>query len=344
MMEPPAHLAWQCTKGCNLRCIHCYANAGREAGDELTTEEAERLMDSAAEMGIKSIVFTGGEPLLRQDILKLILFARDVGLKPIIATNGSRLNENIVQTLRDAGGSVAVDLPAVNEGVHGAFTGVPGSLQAKLEAIAECLRSGVSCSVGVAVTRVNVGEVHEVVGFAKKNNIYCDVLAVVPVGRAKPELLPDPMKYYGLMQDLLRRWHAVPMNAISEGAKTMVSVYEPFYVVLAATEGYEVPGKLCTLGRAIHVMEDGSVRPCTFAPIKVGNVRGQRLKDIWEAMTRSEVLTKLNNADLLKGSCGRCEHKKICGGCRVRAYAMTGDWFASDPMCFLTEVQTTATF
>lgn len=326
-----------------MRCIHCYANAGRRARDELTTEEAERLIGSAAEMGIRSIVFTGGEPLLRQDILRLMRFARDAGLKPIIATNGCRLDEDTVRAIREVGGGVAVDLPAVDEGIHGAFTGVPGSLQTKMKAIAECLGAGVPCSVGVAVTKVNVGGVHEVIGFAGRNNIYCDVLASVPVGRAGPEILPDPMRYYELMRSLHRRWHAVPMNAIGEGAKTMVSVYEPFYNVLAAMDGQEVPGRLCTLGMSVHVMENGSVRTCPFAPITVGNVRRQGLKDIWEAMAHSEVLAKLNNADLLKGSCGRCEYKRICGGCRARAYAMTGDWFTPDPVCLL-KVRTHATF
>ena len=329
----PVHLAWQCTNACNLKCIHCYANAGTKSKEELQTEEAIKLISSAYQLGIKSIIFSGGEPFLRSDILKLLEHTHGLGLFPIIATNGTLIDRQTAKIIKALGVSVAVNMPAATSKTYRMFTHSDFH-DAALTGITYCVEEKVPLSLGIAVSKINLGEVEEVIDFAISMNVFCDVLATIPAGRASLSLLPDPREYAELLNMLYSKYSAVPMNMTSGNSQTLVTVYEPIYtsIIMQKKRCDNIP-KLCALGKLMHVMEDGSVRTCVFLPLSLGNIREETLADIWNRLINSWFLKELLDPGQLKGPCGICGYKYACGGCRTRCYNITGDWFASDPMC-----------
>jgi len=330
------HVAWQCTYKCNLECIHCYA--AYNPHELLTTKEAKSLIKQASDLGVKSFVFTGGEPLLRPDILELATFTRDSGMTPIIATNATLLNVKHIKSFKDCKALIAINLPTLDEEIHTKFTGTPSSLSKKLSASDTCLKQGLPVSIGVAVTKVNIDYVEQVVRFAESRGVPCDILATIPMGRARPNILPNLHSYRLLMIELLDKWHALPMNAIGYGESSKVSVYEPSYVALIASRGLKVQGRLCSLSQTMHVMEDGSVRPCPYIPYSVGNVMKKSLKDLWRKLKKDKFLQRLCDTNHIKGRCRKCLFKEVCIGCRARAYWMLGDYFAEDSVCVLDHV------
>jgi len=191
MEKTPIHVTWHVTYECNLNCIHCYANAGRGATlEQLSTGEALRLIQEVAELGAKAIVFTGGEPLMRCDILDLIEYTSDIGLKPILATNGTLLNDDIIKRLKDVDASIAINIPSINEKIHRRFTGVNSSLTVKLNVLDKCLRYGVKCSVGIAITKLNLKDINNVIDYCLKRNVFIDIISVVPCGRVNLDIIP----------------------------------------------------------------------------------------------------------------------------------------------------------
>ena len=338
MRKTPVHVAWQTTSSCNLNCIHCYANAGptTRTANLLSTREAMKVLRDIADLGAESIVFTGGEPLMRSDILYLVGYASDLNLKPILVTNGTLLDTDTIKQLRSVNATVTINLPTVNEEIHEKFTGVKSSLGRKLRSIESCLKYGLKCSIGVALTNMNISYVEEVLEYAKERGLYCDLLCVVPMGRATVNMIPKGKYYISFLLNILKTWKAIPMNAITSDVNTFVSVYEPIYPALMKMEGLEVSNRLCSIGDTIHVMENGYVRTCVFLPVVVGNVRKRRLTEIWEKLVKNDFIMKLKNPRNLKGKCRDCIFNEICGGCRARTYLITGDYFESDPVCYLT--------
>lgn len=336
-MNGSVHIAWQCTYDCNLRCIHCYA--AYNSHELLSKEEAIRLIEQAHELGARSFVFTGGEPLIRADILELVEFVGELGMKPIVATNATMVTHEHVKVFKRYGTAVAINVPALSEEIHAEFTRIPFSLKRKLETIELMLNEGLSVSIGVPITRINIGDVERVLGFSKDLGLYCDALMTIPMGRAKPDVLPSSQAYRDLMTRLLEKWRAVPMNAIGYKSfvawSSKISVYEPSYVALLYSKGFDVPGRLCSLSQTLHIMENGSARACPFIPYSLGNIRRESLKEIWKKLKENKFIRSLINVAHLKGRCSNCSFKEVCGGCRARAYWIRGDFFAEDPVCIL---------
>ena len=337
LLDRPLHIAWQCTSDCNLRCIHCYAAHG--PCEVLSKEEAIRLIKQAHELGAKSFVFTGGEPLIRADILELVKSARELGMKPIVATNATLITRDHVKVFKKCEASIAINLPAISEEVHAKFTGIVSSLKRKLEAIKLMLSEGLSVSIGIAITRMNINDVEDVMRFSEKLGVYCDVLTTIPMGRARADILPSLQEYRSIISRLFERWRAVPMNAIEckslVGWNSKISVYEPSYVALLYSKGFDVLGRLCSLSQTLHIMEDGSARTCPFIPYSLGNVKKEDLGEIWRRLKEDKFVRSLIDVTHLRGRCSSCPFKEICGGCRARAYWMRGDYLAEDPLCIL---------
>ena len=255
----------------------------------------------------------------------------------MLATNGTLLTQAVLKVLKTAEAGVAFNLPALDETIYGAFTGVKEAKERVLEIIRKCLQEGLRCSLGVAVTNPNLGEVIKVVELARRLGAYCDVSMTAPIGRASFDLLPNPSEYEVLLRRLASGWAAILMSEIDRSSHTHVSVYEPIYARISIEEGISVPKRpLCTIGETLHVMEDGSVRPCAFANVNLGNVRKISLSEIWENTVSSRWLRRLKDPEELSGACSTCAYRHICIGCRVRSKVATGSWFNSDPMCTLT--------
>ncbi|MFX0161815.1 MAG: SPASM domain-containing protein, partial [Candidatus Hodarchaeota archaeon] len=271
---------------------------------------------------------------MRKDLYELMEDAKDFGLKLLIATNGLLLNDWTLSCLKKFEVSLSINLPALKNDIYKVFTGNSNRVEDVIENLKKALEEGLTCSVGVVVTSINIGEVEKIVEKCEEFGVYCDVLALIPVGRGGSTfLLPDSFAYEKLLRALARKWKAVPMGEIMEKQDgegrfgiTHVSVYEPLYGVIAEQEKIVSPKKgLCSLGETFHVMEDGEVRGCPFIDFSLGNVRYKSLKSLCE-----EVKMKLKLFEVEK--CKACSYSRVCGGCPARAQCLKAD---RDPACFL---------
>ena len=328
------HVAWNTTRACNLRCIHCYVDAGNKGEGELSTTEAKMLIRYISEIGARSFLFTGGEPLMRKDLYELMEYAKDFGLKLLIATNGLLLDDWALSSLKRFEVDLSINLPALDCEIYRSFTGMDFPVDIIIENLKKVIGEGLTCSVGVVCSSYTIGEVEKIVEKCEEFGVYCDVLALIPTGRGGSTfLLPDSFAYEKLLRDLARKWKAVPMGEIMEKQEgegrfgtTHVSVYEPLYGVIAEQEKIVSPkSKLCSLGETFHVMEDGEVRGCPFIDFSLGNVRYNSLKSLLEGAKMKFKLFEVEK-------CKECSYSRICGGCPARARSLKAD---RDPACFL---------
>ncbi len=351
----PFLVVWNFTKLCNLRCEHCYENAGPEPMEgELTTEEAKRVIDQFEDAGVVAIAFSGGEPLVRKDLFEVVGYAKAKGFYTSIATNGTLITPEVAKRMKGVFGYAEVSLDGFEE-VHDKFRGIPGSWKRTCEGIRNCVAEGIDTCVALTATRYNLAEIPKLVDFAEKELGVRRVIIFnyVPTGRGKniidqdltPEDRQELLKYlYGrMMQDgcKLIAYSTAPQYstisweyAFGNEAAGVVSTHFTNRTAMMALQGRtknlsEFLGG-CGAGRLYCGLEpNGDITPCVFMPIKIGNIKQDSLRDVWH---KNELLWKLRNREGLE-SCGQCEHKYICGGCRARAYGYYGDVQAPDPGC-----------
>jgi radical SAM protein with 4Fe4S-binding SPASM domain len=352
----PFLVVWNYTKLCNMRCEHCYESASPEAAeDELTTEEAKRVIDEFEDAGVVAIAFSGGEPLLRKDIFEVAGYAKSNGFFTSVATNGTTITRETAKKMKDVFGYAEISLDGFEE-VHDRFRGVPGSWKRTCEGIKNCVAEGIDTCVALTATRYNLQEIPKLVDFAEQELGVkrAVVFNYVPVGRGKnivdqdlsPQERQELLKYLYLKMagsdckmlcfSTAPQFSAVSLE-LSRGAYNTGVVVSTHFTSEGAMRALR--GKTesladflggCGAGRLYCGLEpNGDITPCVFMPIKIGNIRKDRLRDIWHS---SELLWKLRVREGLK-SCGICEYRYVCGGCRARAYGYYGDVQAPDPGC-----------
>lgn len=351
----PFLVVWNYTKLCNLRCEHCYESAGPKAmEDELTTEEAKNVIDEFEEAGVVAIAFSGGEPLMRKDIFEIAGYAKARGFYTSVATNGTLITPDLAKKMKEVFDYVEISLDGF-EAAHDKFRGVPGAWRRTCEGIKNCVAEGIDTCVALTATRYNFHEIPNLVDFAEKELGVKRVIIFnyVPTGRGKeiidqdlsPEERQDLLEYlYKRMMDTNCRlicYSTAPQYstvswryAFGEESAPLVATHFTNRGAIEALQGRtkslaDFLGG-CGAGRLYCGLEpNGDITPCVFMPIKLGNIRKDRLREIWHS---AEILWKLRDRDALEG-CGQCEHKYICGGCRARAYGYYGDVQAPDPGC-----------
>ena len=323
-------LFWESTSRCNLSCVHCrrqdvWPTAGT---DEMTTDQARAMLDDVAAMGQPLVIFSGGEPLMRDDWPKLAAHARAAGLPIALATNGTLIDADLAGRIAAAGfRRVAVSLDGADAETHDAFRGVAGAFDAALAGIGHLRSAGQAVQINATIAAHNVGQVDRLYELAESLRAEAlHLFLLVPVGcgariAETHQLSPD--EYERVYEWVCGR---------SGGALELRPTCAPRYQVVAASRGLTASGSRgCLAGVAVaFVSHRGEVFPCGYLPTSCGNVRQQSMGDIWR---RSTVLGSLRDYDKLTGTCARCEHKSICGGCRARAYAAGGDYLAGDPAC-----------
>jgi radical SAM protein with 4Fe4S-binding SPASM domain len=352
----PFLVVWNYTKFCNLKCEHCYEGAGpKPADDELTTEEAKRVVDQFEDAGVVAIAFSGGEPLLRKDIFEVARYAKSKGFFISVATNGTVITRKLAKEIKKVFDYVEISLDGFAK-VHDRFRGVPGAWKRTCEGIKNCVAEDVDTCVALTATRYNVHEIPKLVDFVegKLGVKRVIVFNYVPVGRGTAIIDQDlsPQQRQELLKYLYSRmvcsdgrllcYTTAPQYsmvswefAYGKGDTTgLVSTHFTSEGAMKALQGRtkslaDFLGG-CGAGRLYCGLEpNGDVTPCVFIPIKLGNIRKDKLRDIWHS---SDLLWKLRIREDLKG-CGKCEYRYICGGCRARAYGYYGDVQAPDPGC-----------
>ncbi|BBD72247.1 radical SAM protein [Sulfodiicoccus acidiphilus] len=333
----PSAVVWESTKACDFACRHCRALAiPQRLPNELRTEEVLSLVDDIALMGVKLFVVSGGDALKRDDLFEVLSYSSKK-LRTAVSPSGSRLTYDVAKKFREAGVSavsVSVDGP---EEVHDYFRGVPGAFQLARKAVEAVREAGVPLQVNSTISRYNVRYLRELKETVLSMHPQTwDVFMLVPVGRATPGMAISPKEAEEVMGTVLR-WR------MKEGINVRMTC-APYLVRLANEQGVRpIPPDLrygrrsvegargCMAGNGYaFVGYDGTVYPCGFLPVPAGNVRDRKFSEIYRESPLFAVLREPSN---LRGKCGVCEYRTVCGGCRARAYAATGDYLEEDPLC-----------
>lgn len=332
---------WETTRACNLQCPHCRAQAQRQRSpEELTTQEAKRFLKQAAAFSKPIIVFSGGEALLRGDIYELIRYANEAGLKSTVATNASLVSEAAARQLKENKTAlVAVSIYGANAHSHDAFCGAPGAFKKTLAGIEELKKAGVPLQINTTITKKNISELEAMGNFAlKQGAIAYHVFFLVPVGRGK-SIAGDEISPYEYEQAFNRLYDFQSNFPIRVKATCAPHYYRVLRQRLAkekkklpsASDNFSAITKGCLAGQGVcFVSYKGEVFGCGYLPVKAGDLRKEDFKSIW---LESELFKDLRDSSKLKGRCASCEFKLVCGGCRARAYAATGDFLGEEPYC-----------
>lgn len=336
--QRPLVLIWELTQACDLACDHCRADAVPDRHpDELTTAEAKSMLDDAREFGEgQLVVFSGGDPLKREDLIELVEYGTEIGLNVTLTPSGtSSLTRERIDALAKAGlRRMAVSIDGPSPETHDSFRGEAGSYTDTVKAARMATDAGIPLQVNSTVCQRTVGhlpDLREVVG--ELGAVLWSVFFLVPVGRGV-ELSPiSPDRSEAVME-----WLQAVADEEPFGVKTTEA---PQYrrVGLQRRElddGGDVTGSRSrsmgiTAGDGFaFVSHTGELFPSGFLPKSAGNVRDHSVVDLYRT---ADLFEQLRDPDALTGKCGACPYRAVCGGSRSRAFATTGNPLASDPLC-----------
>lgn len=338
----PRVLAVEVTRRCNLSCIHCRASASEAAPEgELTLPEYQKLFDDVAAFASPLIILTGGEPLLRPDLYVIAAYATGRGLRVAVSTNGTLVTKDAARELLAAGvQTCSISIDGSSPEVHDDFRQQPGAFEASLRGMRILQEAGIKVQVNTSLTKRNFADLDNIYRLVKKLNAHSwHVFMLVPTGRggevADRELI-DADDYERTLNYLYEKNRDDNM----EIKPTCAPQYYRILRQRAAAEGIPVDvehfgvnartrGCLAGLGFGF-VSYRGEVFPCGYYPVSAGNVRERSFREIWDS---SPLFLKLRDFRNYQGVCGSCGYLRVCGGCRARAYAVTGDDLAAEPYC-----------
>ncbi len=348
-LAAPFLVVWNYTNACNMRCRHCYQRAAKPAPDELSTEESLKLVDRLYEAGVVSVAFSGGEPLMRSDFFEVARHAANKGMYVSLATNGTMVNEETTEKLMASGVEyVEVSLDGATPRTHNSFRGFP-CFEKTVEGIKRLVKSGLYTCVATTVTKQNLHEIPDIVELAKTLGVRrVIVFNFVPTGRGEKilnlDLSPSEREHLlTYLYDELVRGEVETLSTAPQYARVCLqrsAANEEGLLSMGHFAALDLYGQTrsladfiggCGAGRLYCAIQpNGLVTPCVFMPIVVGDLRRQSLRDIW---LHSRVLNDLRDREKLRGRCGHCRYKYVCGGCRARAYAYHEDYLMPDPGC-----------
>lgn len=320
--------SWNVTDRCNLLCEHCYRDAGNSADNELSTEEGIALLGEIAKAGFRLMVFSGGEPFMRDDIFTLTGHAASLGMRPVYGTNGSLLTKDFIKKIMESGGaSVAISLHMLDEKSMDEFCDTPGAFKKAIQAMKNCREMDLPFQVNTTVFERNVDDIEKICDFAKEMGAKSHhVLFMVPTGRAvdiEEESLREK-QYERLIRTLLRKRKELDFDIKPTCAPQFMRIAKQAKIDVGRyTRGCLAGISYCS------ITPTGDVFPCPYLPLKVGNVRERPFSQIWK---EDAVMNRMRTLDY-SGNCGTCDFKKSCGGCRARAFYYDGDYMAGEPWC-----------
>ena len=340
--ERPFLAIWELTQACDLACVHCRACATPTRDLlELSTDEGFALLDRIAAMGTSLMVFTGGDPAKRSDLVALVEHGTHAGLTMAVTPSGTGLMTfALLRELRDAGmRRVAISIDGPDAATHDAFRRVEGSFEHCLRILLEAKTLGIERQVNTTLGGHNLRALSTMSSLvAETGAVLWSVFVVVPTGRATPSLLLGPRALEAALVELAEIAARVPFDVKTTAAPHFRRVQLEHHVRQAAGVLLDVdadgqvrgPRGINDGSGILFVSHRGDIYPSGFLPIRAGNVRTEDVIDVYRT---SAVFRILRDADSLGGKCGVCPFGRVCGGSRARAYAMTGEMTASDPLC-----------
>ncbi|MFI5108667.1 MAG: TIGR04053 family radical SAM/SPASM domain-containing protein [Terriglobales bacterium] len=354
--EKPYIVIWETTQACDLACVHCRACAQPQRNPfELSTAEAKGLIDQIAEMKVPVFVLTGGDPLKRPDIHELVQYAHQRGVHASMTPSATPLlTKEAIARLKEGGlARLAVSLDGSTAEIHDAFRRVPGSYRCTLDAIRWARELGLPVQINTTITRRNLDDFDPMVRLLETLDIVLwSVFFLVPTGRGQTADLVTAEEFEMIFGKLYQTSARVKFDIKTteaqhyrrfllqrraderrQGAgtpRTSVPAAQAFPAALGGDGIARAPRGLNDGKGFVFVSHVGEVFPSGFLPLSAGNIRKQRLADLYRD---SPLFRKLRDPSQLNGKCGVCEFKEICGGSRARAYALTGDVMAEEPCC-----------
>lgn len=309
-------------------CEHCYREAGDKVKEELSTEEGKRLIEQIARAGFKIMIFSGGEPLMRGDIIELVAHASSQGLRPVFGTNGTLITPDMAIRLKEVGTmGMGISLDSLDQEKHDQLRKYKGAWQGAVQGMKNCREAGLPFQIHTTVMAWNEEEVEAITDFAVEiGAVAHHIFFLVPTGRGaqiEEEALRID-KYEQLLQRILAKQQQVKIELKPTCAPQFVRMAKQRGINLRFQRGCLAGISYCIIGPR------GLVQPCAYLNISVGNVREQPFDEIWRT---SPVFERLRAQDY-GGKCGGCNYAVVCGGCRARAaFYHNGDYMAEDNFC-----------
>lgn len=363
----PFVVIWEMTRACDLACVHCRAAAqSRRSNFELTTEQGYRLLDEVAKLQPKVFVITGGDPLKRDDVYDMIAYAKSIGLEPSVTPSATPLlTPEAIKKMKDHGVTrLAISLDHYKREDHDDFRRVPGSFDLTIRAIEAARDNNIPVQINSTVSKKTAADMPKLAALLAQypNIVMWSVFFLVPTGRAKTADMIEPEEVESLFADLyeisktvsfnvrtteamhyrryvLQRMMAAQGKSTDElidpktgliDASTVFMHSKPIGVQMQTGAITRAPKGVNEAKGFVFISHIGEVYPSGFLPLKAGNVKLESLVDIYRT---SDIFKRLRDSSNLKGKCGVCEYRELCGGSRSRAWAALGDAFASDPTC-----------
>jgi heme b synthase len=345
-------VAWEITRSCNLRCAHCRAAATQDTyQDELSTEECFRLIDEILKVGRPVLILTGGEPLLRHDIMDVGKYAAEHGLRIVMGSNGTLITEEVAKKLKQIPISrigVSIDFPKPE--LQDEFRGQSGAFKAAMDGITIAREAGIEVQINSTITKLNLPHMDDLLNLALDSGaVAFHPFMLVPTGRGKglESVEMSQEEYEQTLQwvcdkqsELGDRIFFKPTDAphyarvVSQRNKKH-NLKRPFHnKKVGHPNSHHSINRItrgCLAGTGFcFISHRGKVQGCGYLNVEAGNIRDRSFGDIW---INSEVFLNLRNLSNIKGKCGVCEYKVVCGGCRARAYEATGDYLEAEPYC-----------
>ncbi|NJD57584.1 MAG: radical SAM protein [Nitrospirae bacterium] len=340
----PKWIAWEITRRCNLRCVHCRSSSEMEiqGHPDFSFEEACRLIDDIVSYAKPVVVLSGGEPLTRKDVFDIARYGTDKGLRMCLATNGTLVTDDICEKIKKAGiRIVSLSLDGADEAVHDDFRSQKGAFDGTINAARLFKKHGIEFIINSSFTKRNQEQIPQVYQLAKELGATAwYMFMIVPTGRGE-EIMNELISKEDY--DKILDWH-YDMEKEEDLLLVRPTCAPHYYRVQlqrAKEEGEKVRrrtlkfstggSKGCLAGQLICLIDvDGNVLPCSYFNLPAGNVREKSFREIWE---NSELFKDLRDFGKYKGKCGSCEFINVCGGCRARAYSVYGDYLEEEPFC-----------
>ena len=353
-------VVWNCTKTCNLKCMHCYAGSDARRYDELSTDEAKAMIDDLAAFGSPVLLFSGGEPCMRSDLVELMSYAKSAGMRVVLSTNGTLITPELAESYAEVGLSyVGVSLDGGEE-THDRFRGIEGSFARAMDGLGNAQKAGIKVGLRMTVNKLNYAEIDDVFDIMRERSINrACFYHLVYTGRGSSMVDMDltheqTRAVVRRIMDRTREWfddggrpeiltvdnHADAVFIYLELMKEDPERAEEVMKLLQWNQGN-------SSGNGIGCVSwDGEVHADQFwRHFSFGNVKERPFSEIWSDVSRtteqSELMYRLKDKrPFVKGRCAQCKWLDICGGnFRVRAEAATGDLWESDPACYLTDAE-----
>lgn len=345
-------VAWEITRSCNLFCAHCRASADKGSyNEELTTNECFSLVDGILEVGHPIIILTGGEPLIRDDVFRIAGYAVQKGLRVVMGTNGTLITPSLAAQMAAvplSRISVSIDFPEA--ALQDRFRGQSGAFDSAINGINNARQAGIEIQINCTVTKMNVLYLERLIDLALQlRAVAFHPFLLVPTGRGKglesvelsPQEYEDTLNWiYDKQKELGDKLFFKPTDAphylriMKQRQRHENTMHATPHFSAGASRGGH-PGNAITRGCLAgtgfcFISHRGKVQGCGYLSVEAGDVRQQSFNRIW---SDSPVFNKLRDLSNIKGKCGSCDYKRVCGGCRARAFESTGDYLEAEPYC-----------